>query len=269
VNERDKGKRLRPERGAKPPSESERGWGPASSEKSKTREKALAAFAVGAFLLCRLTLALGAHDRITTRVTWDREIAPIVSARCADCHRAGGRSTIPLATYQEARPWAVAIKEEVLTRRMPKWNAARGYGDFANDPSLSPFEIALIAAWVDGGAPETEKNKPSSAIAAPVVKPATFTPPRHASIRTAGGKCGDQPAAGTLLAVRPTLDKRGSAGIAAILPDGRREIIAWIRDYDPDFATTYWLRKPLNLARGSQIRVESKGACSIELSFAK
>jgi mono/diheme cytochrome c family protein len=231
--------------------------------------KALAAFAVGAFLLCRLTLALGAHDRITTRVTWDREIAPIVSARCADCHRAGGRSTIPLATYQEARPWAVAIKEEVLTRRMPKWNAARGYGDFANDPSLSPFEIALIAAWVDGGAPETEKNKPSSAIAAPVVKPATFTPPRHASIRTAGGKCGDQPAAGTLLAVRPTLDKRGSAGIAAILPDGRREIIAWIRDYDPDFATTYWLRKPLNLARGSQIRVESADACSIELSFAK
>jgi len=27
-------KRLRPERGAKPPSESERGWGPASSKKS-------------------------------------------------------------------------------------------------------------------------------------------------------------------------------------------------------------------------------------------
>jgi len=30
---REKAKRLRPERGAKPPSESERGWGPASSEK--------------------------------------------------------------------------------------------------------------------------------------------------------------------------------------------------------------------------------------------
>jgi hypothetical protein len=30
---REKGKRLRPERGAKSPSESERGWGPASSEK--------------------------------------------------------------------------------------------------------------------------------------------------------------------------------------------------------------------------------------------
>ena len=31
---RDKGKRLRPERGATPPSESERGWGPASRKRS-------------------------------------------------------------------------------------------------------------------------------------------------------------------------------------------------------------------------------------------
>ncbi len=58
-----------------------------------------------------------------------------------------------LASYEAARPWARAIKEEVLTRRMPKWQAARGYGDFSNDPSLSPFQIALVVAWADGGAP--------------------------------------------------------------------------------------------------------------------
>ena len=59
-----------------------------------------------------------------------------------------------LATYEEARPWARAIKEEVLTRRMPIWHAVRGYGDFSNDPSLSAFDIALVSAWVDGGAPK-------------------------------------------------------------------------------------------------------------------
>src|SRR4030095_9758054 len=102
-----------------------------------------------------------AHDRITTRVTWTREIAPIFKARCEGCHRSD--SAIPLRTYQEARPWAAAIKKEVLARRMPKWAAARGYGDFANDPSLSPFEIALITAWVDGGAPETiAKGNPAA-----------------------------------------------------------------------------------------------------------
>ena len=74
---------------------------------------------------------------------------------------------------------------------------------------------------------------------------------------------------GTLLAIRPTLDKNGSAGVAAALPGGGQEIIAWIRDYDPDYATTYWLRKPLALARGSRLRVESSGTCAIDLIFAR
>ena len=133
----------------------------------KLEVKALAVLAAGAFFL--LTLALGAHDRITTRVTWDREIAPIFSARCADCHRAGGKSTISLTTYQEARPWAVAIKEEALTRRMPKWSAARGYGDFANDPSLSPFgSRSSQRGWMVGRRRQRRTNPPRRT--PPVVK---------------------------------------------------------------------------------------------------
>jgi len=231
--------------------------------------KALTVSAAGAFLVCAFSLVGRAHDRITTRVTWDREIAPIFDARCLDCHRPGGRSTIPLTNYQQARPWAVAIKEEVLTRRMPKWNAARGYGDFANDPSLSPFEIALVTAWVDGGAPETEKNRPQSSVMTDAIKPAMFVPPRDSSIRTTSTRCAEQSVAGTLLAVRPTLDQHGSAGITAAVPGGRHEVIAWIRDYDADYATTYWLRKPLALPRGSRLRVESSGTCAIDLTFAK
>ena len=57
-------------------------------------------------------------------------------------------------THQEARPWAKAIKEEVLERRMPPWHAVAGYGEFANDPSLAGREIDFITAWVDGGAPK-------------------------------------------------------------------------------------------------------------------
>ena len=110
------------------------------------------------------SIDVAAHDRVTTKVTWNREISPIIQARCAGCHARGGSSTIPLTTYKEARPWAASIKEEVLTRRMPVWKAARGYGDFANDPSLSPFEIALIAAWADGGAPEiSDRDKAQGA----------------------------------------------------------------------------------------------------------
>ena len=223
----------------------------------------------GALLVCILPHVLAAHDRITTRVTWTREIAPIFAARCGSCHRPGGSSTIALETYQQARPWAAAIKEEVLTRRMPRWHAARGYGDFANDPSLSPFEIALIAAWVDGGAPESEKGKPATASAAAATVTAAFTAPPAAEVRRVSTGCGERPIAGRLLAVRPALDAKGSAGIAARLPDGRQHIVAWIRELRSARPVTYWLRHPLTLPPGSRLHVESTGACSIELTFAR
>jgi hypothetical protein len=94
-----------------------------------------------------------AHDPITTKVTFTREIRAILSARCAACHVAGGPAPMPLTTYEEVRPWARAIKEQVLLRRMPTWHAARGFGAFKNDPTLTPIEMALIVSWVDGGLP--------------------------------------------------------------------------------------------------------------------
>ncbi len=63
-----------------------------------------------------------------------------------------------LATYEDTRPWAKAIKDEVLEKRMPPWHAAEGFGDFENDRSLTPIEIDLIVAWADGGAPKGEES---------------------------------------------------------------------------------------------------------------
>ena len=71
---------------------------------------------------------------------------------------------------REARPWAVAIKEEILEQRMPPWGAASGYGHFANDMSLTGREISLILSWADGGAP-------SGVLLVDEDKPPVFIPP--------------------------------------------------------------------------------------------
>jgi len=92
------------------------------------------------------------HVPITTKIVFNREIAQIFQKKCFQCHTDGNIS-VPLTTYKEARPWAVAIKEEILERRMPPWGAASGYGHFANDISLTGREISLILSWADGGAP--------------------------------------------------------------------------------------------------------------------
>jgi hypothetical protein len=92
------------------------------------------------------------HVPITTKIVFNREIAQIFQKKCFQCHTDGNVS-VPLTTYKEARPWAVAIKEEILEKRMPPWGAASGYGHFANDMSLTGREISLILSWADGGAP--------------------------------------------------------------------------------------------------------------------
>lgn len=92
------------------------------------------------------------HTPITTTIVFQKEIARIFQKKCYQCHTEGNLS-MALTTYKEARPWAVAIKEEILERRMPPWSAVNGYGHFSNDMSLTGREVSLILAWADGGAP--------------------------------------------------------------------------------------------------------------------
>jgi hypothetical protein len=108
--------------------------------------------AVTGYQLLRPEVAYTRHVPITTKIVFNREIAQIFQKKCFQCHTDGNVS-VPLTTYKEARPWAVAIKEEILEKKMPPWGAASGYGHFANDMSLTGREISLILSWADGGAP--------------------------------------------------------------------------------------------------------------------
>ena len=201
-----------------------------------------------------------AHDPPRTTVTWAGDIARLVQARCTRCHAPDGKGPMSLVTYEDARPWASAMREEVLARRMPKWHAARGYGEFSNDPTLSPFDIALIVAWVDGGAVRGDLSKAAQPLPA---RPSPAAPPNS---RTATLACGDRPLpAGKLLGIRPRLAEHASAAFTVVFPDGRQEIVAWIRDYEAEFAETYWLDTPIELGRGSRLRVEGEPGCSVEL----
>jgi hypothetical protein len=87
-------------------------------------------------------------------VTFYRDVLPILQNRCQSCHRAGEIGPMPLGSYTEVRPWAKAIRQAVVTRKMPPWNAEGPHGKFRNDPSLSQAELDTLVAWIDGGVPE-------------------------------------------------------------------------------------------------------------------
>jgi len=57
-----------------------------------------------------------------------------------------------LRTYDESRPWAKAIRDQVRSRKMPPWPAHPCCGHFSNDRSLTPSEIEVLAKWADTGA---------------------------------------------------------------------------------------------------------------------
>ncbi|MCY4601870.1 MAG: cytochrome c [Acidobacteria bacterium] len=88
-------------------------------------------------------------------VTFAKDIVPIFQRSCQVCHRPGEMAPMSLVTYEDVRPWARSIRSRVVSREMPPWHIDRNIGiqQFEDDPSLSDAEIAMVAAWVDNGAP--------------------------------------------------------------------------------------------------------------------
>jgi hypothetical protein len=82
-----------------------------------------------------------------------KDVLPILQKHCQECHRSGEIAPMPFVSYAGTRPWAKAIREQVIARKMPPWFADPMYGHFANDRSLSQPEIDTLAAWVKAGAP--------------------------------------------------------------------------------------------------------------------
>ena len=208
-----------------------------------------------------------AHDPITTQITWNREISRIVYNRCAVCHHEGGRA-FSLMTYQVARPWAKAIKEEVLERRMPPFSAVKGFGLVKDGGALTQEEMHLIADWVEGGSPEGDDPK---------VLPKT--PDFSALANVSSGATPSSSGSGTplidegsvilkqpvrLIGVRAGKLAEGTS-IQAVVeqPNGSVQPLIWIYDYKLKFEQTYFFEKPITLPAGSKIDLYPQGSGSL------
>jgi mono/diheme cytochrome c family protein len=95
-----------------------------------------------------------AADAPTGQVTFSKDVAPILQAKCQSCHQPNSIAPMSLITYQESRPWARSIKDRVASRQMPPWHIDPSVGvqHFKNDMSLTQDQIDTIVKWVDGGA---------------------------------------------------------------------------------------------------------------------
>ena len=106
------------------------------------------------FGLASVAMLAAAGTSNASKVTFSKDIAPILFNNCVACHRPGEIAPMSLLTYKEVRPWAKSIRERVIDRSMPPWSADPKYGHWANDPRLSEQQINTIVEWVNAGAPK-------------------------------------------------------------------------------------------------------------------
>jgi hypothetical protein len=194
-----------------------------------------------------------AHEFFSTKITWSREISRIVYKSCAGCHREGG-AAFSLLTFEEARPWATAIKEEVLSRRMPPWGAAKGFGTFQDDRGLSQDEISLISNWVEGGAPEGQKiYLPPNPPLAAAPRPAT---PKFRELALPRVPL---PNRLTVAGIRSPIPVRAGAKITVELPDGSTEPLIWIVEPGAASKRVFLFREQRSFPAGSRFTVSQPG----------
>jgi hypothetical protein len=92
------------------------------------------------------------HETLTTTVLFDREIVRILNKHCVMCHVEKGPS-FPMETYEQTWLQGRKIRSDVIARHMPPWAAVPGYGQFANDNSLTLRETQFMVSWVEGLGP--------------------------------------------------------------------------------------------------------------------
>src|SRR6476619_7547147 len=76
--------------------------------------------------------------------TFAKDVAPILQQNCQSCHRPGEAAPFSLLTYEQARPWAKAIKSSVLQKMMPPWFADPQFGKFSNKPVLAQKDVDTL-----------------------------------------------------------------------------------------------------------------------------
>ncbi|HLZ75117.1 redoxin family protein [Phenylobacterium sp.] len=96
-------------------------------------------------------------------ITYVKDVAPILEARCVACHEEGGIGPFAMTNYATVKGFAPMIREVIRTHRMPPYDADPHVGKFSDDRGLSAQEVKTVVHWIEAGAPRGEGKDPLGA----------------------------------------------------------------------------------------------------------
>jgi peroxiredoxin len=95
-----------------------------------------------------------------TKISYAREIAPILEQKCISCHQKGGIGPMSFTSYEQVKGFSPMIREVLRTQRMPPYHADPHIGAFSDDKRLSKDQIKTLVHWIEAGAPRGEGVDP-------------------------------------------------------------------------------------------------------------
>jgi hypothetical protein len=104
------------------------------------------------------------------KVSYSKDVAPILADNCARCHREGGIAPFAMNSHAIVQGFAPMIREVVLTKRMPPGQIDPHIGEFAETYTLTPEETQKLIHWIEAGAKKDGDVDPLAQLKWPTTK---------------------------------------------------------------------------------------------------
>jgi hypothetical protein len=105
---------------------------------------------------CKIDFPQRTKSADFAKISYSKEIAPIIEEKCVACHQEGSIGPMQLTAYERVKAFAPMIREVVRTDRMPPFQTEPSIGHFNNDKRLTPEQAKTLVHWIEAGAPRGE-----------------------------------------------------------------------------------------------------------------
>ena len=105
---------------------------------------------------CLVNFAAREQRAQFAKISYAKQIAPLVQEKCSGCHQPGGIGPMALTSYEQIKGFSPMIREVIRTQRMPPWGADPAVNKFHEDKSLSPEQVKTLIHWIEAGSPRGE-----------------------------------------------------------------------------------------------------------------
>jgi hypothetical protein len=102
--------------------------------------------------------------RGATTISYSKDVAPILEAKCVACHEEGGIGPFAMTNYAMVKGFAPMIREVIRTDRMPPYHADPHVGKFSDDQRLSSDQVKTLVHWIEAGSPRGDGPDPLGAV---------------------------------------------------------------------------------------------------------